>query len=865
MNPVTRSYPPAFRRCCRGAAASCVLAMILLAPVMVAAQQTTSTRADRADESAQAHPGLWPAMQSPVTKDPDLEHRVQQLLARMSVEEKVGQVVQGDIASVTPEDVRKYRLGSVLAGGNSDPGNDFRATAAQWVALADAYYQASMDTSDGHHAIPVMFGIDAVHGHNNLVGATLFPHNIGLGAARDPELMREIAAATAIELRATGLDWTFAPTLAVPRDDRWGRTYEGYSENPEIVALYAGALVEGLQGKVNTKSFLAPEHVVATAKHFLGDGGTDEGRDQGDAKVSEEELRDVHGAGYPPALRAGVQAVMASFSSWNGSKMHGNESLLTEVLKKRMGFDGFVVGDWNAHGQLPGCSNTDCPAAFNAGVDMMMAPDSWKGYYESTLRHVKSGEIPMERLDDAIARILRVKMRAGLFEAGRPSQRALAGNDNLLGDQKHRAIARRAVRESLVLLKNQNGILPLDPKAAILVAGDGADDIGKQSGGWTLTWQGTGLKASDFPKAQSIWSGIAQQVAAAGGKAMLSVEGKYETRPDVAVVVFGEDPYAEFQGDIKTVAYKPNSTADLDLIKRLKREGIPVVAVFLSGRPLWVNREINAADAFVAAWLPGSEGGGIADVLLRDKNGKVAHDFSGRLSYSWPRSAAQSPLNGGTGDQAPQFAYGYGLKYGEDGNVAALSEDPGLDLSAVQSAHFFEKGALAKGWHVRVTHDGAPAYFDSVAESKNAGLAITAVDHKAQEDAWRYQWVAAGASSSMAFVPAEALDLSRETNGDVLLSMIVRIEADTPDDTSLFVECGNDCDGRVPVGAQLALLPKNQWLRVGIPLKCFAAAGANMGKLTTAAGFESRAGFAMAISEIGYGTVADRLLGCGKP
>jgi len=864
MTPVIRLYPPACRRSSRVVPASYVLAMILWTPAMVAAQQTTSARDDQANESAQAHPGLWPAMQSPVAKDAGLERRVRQLLAKMSVEEKVGQVVQGDIASVTPEDVRKYRLGSVLAGGNSDPGNDFRATAAQWVALADAYYQASMDTSDGHEAIPVLFGIDAVHGHNNLVGATLFPHNIGLGAARDPELMREIAAATAVELRATGLDWTFAPTLAVPRDDRWGRTYEGYSENPEIVALYAGPLVEGLQGKVNTKSFLSSEHVVATAKHFLGDGGTYEGRDQGDAKVSEEELRDVHGAGYPPALRAGVQAVMASFSSWNGSKMHGNESLLTEVLKKRMGFDGFVVGDWNAHGQLPGCSNTDCPAAFNAGVDMMMTPDSWRGYYESTLRHVKSGEIPMERLDDAVARILRVKMRAGLFEAGRPSQRALAGKANLLGDEKHRAIARRAVRESLVLLKNQNGILPLDPKATILVAGDGADDVGKQSGGWTLTWQGTGLQAADFPNAQSIWSGIAQQVAAAGGKAVLSVAGKYETRPDVAVVVFGEDPYAEFQGDIKTVAYKPNSNVDLDLIKRLKGEGIPVVGVFLSGRPLWVNREINASDAFVAAWLPGSEGGGIADVLLREKNGKAAHNFSGRLSYSWPRSAAQSPVNEGTGDQAPQFVYGYGLKYGEEGNVGALSEDPGLDLSAVQSAHFFEKGALAKGWRVRVTHDGTPTYFGSLAESKNAGLAIAAVDHNAQEDAWRYQWLA-GASSSVAFVPAETLDLSRETNGDVLLSMILRIEADTPDDTSLFVECGTDCKGRVLVGPQITLLPRNQWLRVGIPLKCFAVAGADMGKLTTAAGFESRASFTVTISEIGYGTVADHLLGCGKP
>ena len=860
MKPTLRLYSSEPRFPCRGLPATCLLAMVLWVPALVVAQEPTSAGVGGVN-LAQAHPELWQEMQSPVAKDPDLERRVRQLLAKMSVEEKVGQVVQGDISSVTPEDMRKYRLGSVLAGGNSDPGNDFRATAKQWVALADAYYQASMDTSGGHNAIPVLFGIDAVHGHNNLVGATLFPHNIGLGATRDPELMREIAAATAVELRATGLDWTFAPTLAVPRDDRWGRSYEGYAEDPEVVALYAGPLVEGLQGKVNTKSFLAPEHVIATAKHFLADGGTHEGRDQGDARISEEELRDVHGAGYPPALQAGAQAVMASFSSWNGVKMHGNESLLTGVLKKRMGFDGFVVGDWNAQGQVPGCSNTDCPAAFNAGVDMMMTPDTWKGYYESTLKHVKSGEIPMARLDDAVTRILRVKMRAGLFEVGQPSQRALAGDDNLLGDARHRAIARRAVRESLVLLKNQDGILPLDPKATVLVAGDGADDIGKQSGGWTLTWQGTGLKASDFPKAQSIWSGIAEQVAAAGGKAMLSVEGKYETRPDVAVVVFGEDPYAEFQGDIKTVAYKPISSTDLDLIKRLKQEGIPVVAVFLSGRPLWVNREINASDAFVAAWLPGSEGGGIADVLLRDGQGKVAHDFSGKLSYSWPRSAAQTPLNVGQGGPAPQFEYGYGLRYGEDGNIASLSEDPGLDLSAIQSARFFEKGALAKGWRLRVSHAGTPTYFTGTAGSKNASVAVTAVDHKAQEDAWRYGWVEGG-PSSVAFVAPDALDLSRETNGDVLLLMTLRVETLAPKETALFAECGDDCVGRVLVGAQLAALPVNQWLRVGIPLKCFAAAGANMGKLTVAAGIESIAGYRLSISEVGYGTVSDHLLGC---
>lgn len=815
-----------------------------------------------AGPSAQSNPEVWPALESPLPANPELERRVQALLAMMSVEEKVGQTVQGDIGSLTPDDVRKYRLGSALAGGNSDPGNDYHATAAQWVALADELYRASMDTSGGHNAIPLLFGIDAVHGHNNLVGATLFPHNIGLGATRNPELMREIAAATAAELRATGLDWTFAPTLAVPQDDRWGRTYEGYSENPEVVASYAGPIVEGLQGKIGDDDFLAPTRVIATAKHFIGDGGTRDGRDTGDTQVSEDVLRDVHGAGYVPALQAGAQSVMASFSSWNGAKMHGNKSLLTDVLKQRMGFDGFVVGDWNAQGQLPGCTNTDCPEAFNAGVDMMMTPDTWKGYYETTLQHVKSGRIPMARLDDAVTRILRVKMRAGLFEAGLPSTRVLSGQQDLLGDPKHREIARRAVRESLVLLKNNGQLLPLDPRSSILVAGDGADDIGKQSGGWTLTWQGTGLKPSDFPKAQSIWAGIEEQVKAAGGKAELSINGSYSSKPQVAIVVFGEEPYAEFQGDIKTVAYKPTNTTDLDLIKRLKADGVPVVAVFLSGRPLWVNREINASDAFVAAWLPGSEGGGVADVLLRDANGKIAHDFRGKLPYSWPRNAVQTALNAGQPNYNPQFPYGYGLGYASKGDLPPLDEDPGVDLSAGQSDRFFERGALAKGWQLRTNAaDSRSAQLVRPIESRNVGVSVSAVDHKAQEDAWRLKWTGAGVSS-VALVPPQPLDMTRETNGDAMLLLTLRVESPIAKDAALFVECGDGCRAKVPVGAQLAALPLNTWTRVSIPLKCFQAAGASMGKVTVPVGIEATMGTQISVSEAGYGTAADKRLDC---
>ena len=393
------------------------------------------------------NPGHWPQPTWPLATDAALEHRLEALLAGLTVEEKVGQIVQADIGSITPDDLRKYRLGSILAGGGSDPGGQYNASPQAWLALADAFWEASMDTSQGGKAIPVIWGIDAVHGQSNIIGATLFPHNIGLGATRDPALVREIGRITAAETRVTGMEWTFAPTVAVPQDDRWGRSYEGYSESPGVVAQLAPAMVEGLQGKAGTRVFLDERHVMTTVKHFLGDGGTTNGKDQGNTEVTEAVLRDVHAAGYVPAIATGAASVMASYNSFHGEKLHGSKALLTDVLKTRMNFGGFIVGDWNGHGQVPGCSNTDCARTFNAGLDMAMAPDSWRGLYDSTLVHVKAGTIPMARLDDAVRRILRVKLQMGLFEQPRPSQRALGGKFELLGAAEHRAVARRAVRE----------------------------------------------------------------------------------------------------------------------------------------------------------------------------------------------------------------------------------------------------------------------------------------------------------------------------------------------------------------------------------------------------------------------------------
>ena len=475
-----------------------------------------------------------------------------------------------------------------------------------------------MDTSQGGAGVPVIWGTDAVHGHNNVAGATLFPHNIGLGATRDPELIQRIGEATALEVAATGIDWTFAPTLAVVRDDRWGRTYEGYSEDPEIVRQYAGRMITGLQGSAASPDFLSTFHVVATAKHFIGDGGTDQGVDQGDNLSTEQQLLDIHGQGYLSALEAGVQTVMASFNSWRGEKVHGDRHLLTDVLKGRLGFDGYVIGDWNGHAQVPGCSNESCPAAINAGVDMIMVPEDWKALLTNTLEQVRSGEIEQSRIDDAVRRILRVKMRAGLFTGGRPSSRPPAGDASLVGAADHRSLAREAVRQSLVLLKNGEGLLPLQRDLNVLVAGDGADDISKQSGGWSVTWQGTEVTNEDFPGATSIFAGVREAVTAGGGSATLSPDGSFDESPDVAIVVFGEDPYAEYDGDLESLDFSAGHGASLELLRRLKGQGVPVVSVFLSGRPLWVNPELNASTAFVAAWLPGTEGGGIADVLFRD-------------------------------------------------------------------------------------------------------------------------------------------------------------------------------------------------------------------------------------------------------
>ena len=616
----------------------------------------------------------WPLLNSEVTQD--VESTVASILSSMTIAEKVGQMVQAEISNVTPNQAREWNLGSVLNGGGTWPNGQY-SSVADWVALADSFYEASTDTSDGGVGIPLIWGTDAVHGHNNVIGATIFPHNIGLGATNNPQLMREIGEITALEVAATGIDWVFAPTLAVVRNDTWGRTYEGYSEDPEIIRAYAGEIVKGLQGEGD--NLFGPANVIATAKHFVGDGGTENGIDQGNTVVSEDVLRNVHSQGYFSALEAGAQTVMASYNSWNGSKLHGNQYLLTDVLKQQMGFDGFVIGDWNGHGQVPGCSDDQCAEAIMAGVDMIMVPSAWQSLIQNTIAQVENGTIPMSRINDAVSRILRVKIRAGYGDKVKPSERLYANNSSLIGAPAHRAVARQAVRESLVLLKNSDNILPLDRNLDVLVAGNGANDIGQQSGGWTVSWQGLTNANNSFPGGTSIYQGIQSVVNSAGGTTRLSTNGNYSgSKPDVAIVVFGEPPYAEGAGDLSNIEYQVGNKSDLALLESLKAQNIPVISIFVTGRPLWVNKELNASNAFVAAWLPGSEGGGIADVIFKAANGEIKHDFTGKLSFSWPKTTNQLILNRGDENYDPLFAYGFGLSYQDTDTLGdSLATDNG--------------------------------------------------------------------------------------------------------------------------------------------------------------------------------------------
>ncbi|WP_210401704.1 glycoside hydrolase family 3 N-terminal domain-containing protein [Lacimicrobium sp. SS2-24] len=785
---------------------------------MLSACSEPQQKSDSETQDTAAVPDYWPRIQPEVKSDPAVEQRVNDILKDMTLEQKVAQIIQPEIKDVTVEDMRRYGFGSYLNGGGAFPNNDKHASVQDWVNLAESMYQASIDDSLDGSRIPTMWGTDAVHGHNNVIGATLFPHNIGLGAANNPALIEEIANATAKEVAATGIDWIFAPTVAVTRDDRWGRTYEAYSEDPRIVRDYSYAIVKGLQGR--GEDFLSQTQVLSTVKHFVGDGGTQGGDDQGDNLATEKELYEIHAQGYVGGLTAGAQSVMASFNSWHGEKVHGSEYLLTKVLKERMGFDGFVVGDWNGHGQIPGCTNESCPDAINAGLDVFMVPtQAWKPLLTNTIAQVKEGIIPQSRLDDAVRRVLRVKVRAGLFEKPSPAQRPLAGDTGLIGHPEHREIARKAVRQSLVLLKNEQQVLPLRPGQRILVAGDAADNIGKQSGGWTITWQGTGNENADFPGGSSIYQGIRETVESAGGQATLSVDGSFEEKPDVAIVVFGEEPYAEGNGDLANLEYQRGNKQDLAILKKLKAAEIPVVSVFISGRPLWVNPELNASDAFVAAWLPGSEGQGIADVLFTDKAGNIRYDFTGKLSFSWPASPDQATVNVGDSDYAPLLPYGFGLSYGEASTLdSQLNEEVASSATALEALALLEN-AIRAPWSLTV---GTPDSQSTVNKSifSSGPVKLRTMDRFVQEDARAisFDGSAIGEVRIGAPFPQDLRDYL-ERNGALVMDVFV---TQAPEDSvTLSMDCGPECGASVDISGHLQKMEPQSWQTLSVDLSCF--------------------------------------------
>ena len=597
---------------------------------------------------------------SSLYKNPELPviDRVRDLLSYMTLEEKIGQMTQVDRQflesdSVTPaasvNDIGTYYLGSLLSGGGSTPSKNFPKA---WAEMYDGYQKIALSTRLG---IPMIYGIDAVHGHNNVVGATIFPHQIGLGCTNNPQLVEDVNRATAVEIAATGIDWDFAPCLAVPRDERWGRTYEGFGETPVIVKKMAGAAVKGLQ----SDQLGNPTSILACAKHFIGDGGTVWGTgmnkkiDRGDTRVTEQELREIHLPGYLHALEAGVGTVMASFNQVNGDHCHGNKYLLTDLLKKELGFEGFVVSDWEGIDQIEGDYKFDIITSINAGIDMVMVPGAakWGGqkytdFINLCIEAVNEGSINESRINDAVARILKIKFEMGLFEKPYSDKSLLSK----VGSKEHRKIAREAVRQSLVVLKN-DGVLPLSKDLGhIHVAGKNADDLGNQCGGWTITWQG---ESGPLTKGTTIYEAI-QIAVSSFTNVTFSKDGSGAKGADVGIVVVGETPYAEMEGDQESLALDKKDLATID---RIRKAGVPVVVIIVSGRPLMIADELDKWGGVIAAWLPGSEGKGITDVIFGDYNP------TGRLSVTWPRNMAQIPINFGDTDYDPLFEYGFGLSY----------------------------------------------------------------------------------------------------------------------------------------------------------------------------------------------------------
>jgi beta-glucosidase len=818
-----------------------------------------------ADQSA------WSTMVSVRVPDPALETRIEMILAQMTLEEKLGQMIQAEVQQLLPQDIKTYKIGSALNGAGVWPGKDRYSSPLVWAGMIQEFWQASAESFETRpFSIPFAWATDAVHGHNNLFKATIFPHNIGLGATRDSELISRIGRVTAVELAASGMDWTFAPTVALPLDSRWGRFYEGYSQDPEIVKAFAASMVQGLEG---SESGFPPEtSVLSSIKHWIGDGGTRWGVDRGTNYCSEEELRELHASGYASAIAAGAQVVMVSFSAWCNSnnydftpevgspynfKMHGSRYLITDVLKKQMGFDGVVLTDWDGHCEVSKCTLKDARYCINAGADILMveARGDWLAILKQTKDDIQAGLILPERIDDANRRILRVKLRSSLPKKAAPLDREVVRHAHqIVGCAEHRAVAREAVRKSLVLLKNENHLLPLQRTARVLLAGSAANSLSKQLGGWSLSWQSNVLSSEEFPAARTLSMALHENMAPDTVTVYDSAIPLDSALYEAAIVAIGEDAYAEMMGDIRPwrslhyASLKPSYAEDVELLRSIHSSGIPIICVYFGGRPLYLNEELNLSTSFVVAWLPGIAGEGITDVLLRSREGALQHDFAGVLPCHWPATPhgfrllypLEETAHGlhpeYAGDQEVLFPAGYGLQYAKPiaaptliiSNVLPqpLPAIPTRDLILLDSY-------LDSRLSPRIAGNGFWVGADVSRSIPTDALLghVEPIDHLGQNDGLHIFFNGRIASLYFEFPDWDVEDMRGYLHVGANLQFNVRMHAPTTGPVRLAAHNTYPSVGIYDATEIFRQLPVGKWTQVIVPLSKIEAAGSDFSKV----------------------------------
>lgn len=789
-------------------------------------------------------PNNWPSFSSPLPTATNIESQVSDLLARMTLAEKVGQLMLVDAAYVTPKQVTQFNLGAVSYRGQSSAQVGQDNFVKRHLLRADQFWLASLDKQDGGIGIPILQGIDPAVGNNAILGTTVLPLHIGLGAAHDPELMFKVGKRLALETRILGADWLFSPSLAVAPAATIATAYDSYSQDPVLVAQYADKLVTAMQGELSTSDFLGVSGVIATGKHFVGSGANQFAIELAHSVPTEAELIQIQAAGFISAIHSGVQTMMVSLDNWYGIAMHGSKEILTDVLVEKLGFDGIVIGAWNGHADVKGCSEYSCPQAINAGLDMLMATENWQTLYNNTLSQVENGDIPVQRLDQAVTRILRVKLRARLFSAELPSSRPFAGEFEILASPIYKSLATEAVRKSLVLLKNNNQILPLKPTSRVMVAGDVANNIVIQTAQSQWFSLAEGDFKNKFPIGQSVYSGIQHVVNGAGGSVHLNPLGDYQQTPDVAIVVFGSSTIRRLQVD------NPNSAAHLSsglaILTKLKKQGIPTVAVFLSDRPEWVNSEINQADAFVAAWLPGTEGGGIADLLFTDSSGVNKYDFTGRLSFIWPQFPPSTIQPFNTSAMQPFLPIGYGLSLSDNRALGPLDEQIKGERNEYITRYVYA-GDPVVPWRMLLRDGKGEIQVNSTHQASVAGtLLAQAANYNTAEDTVILTW---NGDATFA-IEGSPIDLSTQTTGDMTFQIDYRVLQANIQQASLLLGCGEGCSVSMDISESLQSVEGKGWQTALVKLSCFASSGANMSTIQTPFSISSSQGLVLQLREV---------------